>query len=298
MRSLHKIGTAKVVIYSEKTNTFLHPRLSGAGRDLGDEIRLDEGVDRGDDEHQADQGNEDQADDLHALEPGLAVPAHGLEHAPETVYHVHPEGREPDQVDDNDPPAAEGNLQQQIGIILEVAYAEHLRQLHLGPEMGQVEGDQAQDHDAQHEHVLGRPGIRRGLAGHVIALPAAACADILPGQPEAVQDVDGESQRQDRDHDGDDRRGHEVAAQLEQAVALAEKRLVRSGGSPLPGEGVDYGEEIDRGVDEHEQDQERTAHRLDEFLADRGIEDEHRVWFYSCLDCKYSPNLASFIIFK
>ena len=87
-----------------------------------------------------------------------------------------------------------------------------------------------------------------------------------------------EAERQDRDHDGNDRRGHEVAAELEQAVALAEEIRVGRGNAELAREGIDHGEEVDRRVQKEEDNQEGSTHRLDEFLADRGVEYKHRVW--------------------
>ena len=62
---------------------------------LSYEIGLDEGVHCNSDEHQADKAYYDDTDDLHSLEPGLSVPAYSLEHAPEAVGKVEPDGCEP-----------------------------------------------------------------------------------------------------------------------------------------------------------------------------------------------------------
>ena len=110
--------------------------------------------------------------------------------------------------------------------------------------------------------------------------------------------MDDEAERKDRNHDGDEWRGHKVAAQFEDAVTLAEERFVSRHRTELPDEGVDDGEEVDRAVQQEENNQEGATHRLDEFLADRRIEYKHLVCINAGLDCKYNPNLASFIIFQ
>ena len=242
---------------------------------LGDKVGLDESVDRSGDEKEADDAGDDHADHLKALEPGLSAPADGLEHAPETVGQVQADRHEPDDVEDEDPPLAEGDVQQEIGIVLEIADAEHLGQLHLGPEMGQVEADETDDDDTEDEHVLGRPGIGRSLARHFIALPAAAGLEVLPGEPAAVDDVDEEAESEDRDHDGNESGAHEVAAELEQAVTRGEEFLVSHRSAVLARERVDDGEEVDGSVKQKENDKESTSDALDEFLSDGGVEYEH-----------------------
>ena len=237
---------------------------------LGYEVGLDEGVDRGEDEEEDDDDRNDGADDLEPLEPGLSAPADGLEHAPETVGDVQAHCNEPDDVEEDDPPFAEGDVQQEVGIVLIIAHAEHLGQLHLGPEMGQVEADETDDDDTEYEHVLGRPGIGRSLARHFIALPAAAGLEVLPGEPAAVDDVDQETEGEDGDHNGNESGAHEVAAELEQAVTRREKLLVSGTGAVFSGEGVDDREEVDGSVQEQEDEEEGAGDALDELLADGG----------------------------
>ena len=242
---------------------------------LGDEVGLDESVDRSGDEEEDDDAGDDNADDLEPLEPGLSAPAYRLEHAPETVYEVEPDGDEPNDIEDEDPPFAERGIQQEIGVVLIIAHTEHLGKLHLGPEMGEVEADETEDDNAEDEHILGGPGISFGLAGHFIALPASAGFHILPRQPAAIDDMDQETEREDRDHDGDESGAHEVAAELEQAVSCGEELLVSSHDAVLAGERVDDREEVDSTVQQKEDDKESTTDALDEFLSDGGIEYEH-----------------------
>ena len=265
MRSLHKIGTAKV-----------HKKyvLDKFYR-LGDEVGLYEGVDRGGGEEEDDEAGDDGADDLEPLEPGLSAPADGLEHAPETVGDVQADCHEPDDVEEDDPPFSEGDVQEEVRIVLIIADAEHLGQLHLGPEVGEMEEDESDDDDAEDEHVLGGPGVGSGLAGHLVALPAAAGLEILPGQPASVSDVDEEAEGEDGNHDGDETGAHEVAAEFEKTVTRGEKFLVGCTGTVFTGEGVDYREEVDGPVKQKENDKESTRDALDEFLSDRRVEYEH-----------------------
>ena len=55
---------------------------------LCNEIGLDECIDSDYGEKHADDADQNDADDLDAFEPGSTVPAHSLEHAPESVYKM------------------------------------------------------------------------------------------------------------------------------------------------------------------------------------------------------------------
>ena len=269
MRSLHKIGTAKV-----------HKKyvLDKFNRPLGDEVGLDEGVDGSGDEQEDDEGSHNHADDLEPLEPGLAAPADGLEHTPEAVHEVEPDGCEPDKVEDEDPPLAERSVEQEVGIVLEIAYSEHLGELHLGPEVGQVEADESEDDDTEDKHILGGPGVGLGLARDLISLPTSTGLDILPGKPASVDDVHEETKCEDRHHNVNEGSAHKVAAELEEAVSGREELVVIGDHAVLAGEGVDDGEEVDGTVQQKEDDKESTTDALDEFLSDGGVEYEHFYW--------------------
>ena len=242
---------------------------------LGDKVGLNEGIDRSSDEHEDDEGSDYYADNLKALEPGLSAPADGLEHAPEAVHEMKPYCTEPDEVQDEDPPLAEGCVQQKVRIVLESADTEHLGKLHLGPEMGEVEADESEDDKTEDQHVLGRPGVSVGLAGHFIALPAATGLDILPRQPATIDDMDEEAKGKDRDHDVDESRAHKIAAKLEKTVSCGEELVIIGYNTILAGEGVDDREEVDGTVQQKEDDKESTTDALDEFLSDGGVEYEH-----------------------
>ena len=124
---------------------------------LCNEVRLAESVDCDSNEHEADQGCDDDADDLESLEPGLSAPAHCLEHAPEAVAEVEPDHYEPCDVEDKDNRVAEYRGEEEVRIVLESSdpeETEQLRKLHLCPEMEQVEAYESNDDDSQNEHVL------------------------------------------------------------------------------------------------------------------------------------------------
>ena len=120
---------------------------------LSDEIGLDESIDSDACEEHADDADHDYTDILDALEPGSTVPAHSLEHAPESVYEMEPDGSEPEEVDDKHPPVAEYGGEKKVRIILESADVQKLRHLHLCPEVEEMEEDSTQDHDSEDKHV-------------------------------------------------------------------------------------------------------------------------------------------------
>ena len=120
---------------------------------LCNEIGLDECIDSDYGEKHADDADQNDADDLDALEPGSTVPAHCLEHAPESVYEMEPDGSEPEEVDDKHPPVAEYGGEKKVRIILESADVQKLRHLHLCPEVEEMEEDSTQDHDSEDKQV-------------------------------------------------------------------------------------------------------------------------------------------------
>ena len=89
-----------------------------------------------------------------AVEPNHIVPAYGLESAPETVTDMHVKGDEPDDVDGQNPPVAEGLAEQKVRIVHIGSYVKQLRHLHLRPEVEEVEADETEDEDSEHEHIL------------------------------------------------------------------------------------------------------------------------------------------------
>ena len=105
---------------------------------------------------------ENVADDLESLLPKLVAPADGLECAPEAMGKMEPQGSEPDYVKHYHPPVSEsgGEKEIRVGSFLSHEFLE----LHLVPEMGQMEGDETEHDDSEHQHVLGCPAFSPGLA--------------------------------------------------------------------------------------------------------------------------------------
>ncbi len=75
--------------------------------------------------------------------------------------------------------------------VVHILAMDDLGELHLGPELDQVNGQESEHHDAQDEHVLRRPLYLRLAAVDLIAVGAAGLA-VLDGEPERVADVDDE----------------------------------------------------------------------------------------------------------
>ena len=96
-----------------------------------------------------------------AVEPNHIVPAYGLESAPETVTDMHVKGDEPDDVESNNPPLTEGPLKQHVWILCLSAC--ELLELHVGPEMCEMESDEAEHDDAEPNHVLRSERVSLGL---------------------------------------------------------------------------------------------------------------------------------------
>ena len=183
------------------------------------------------------------------------------------VLEVQKQGNEPNDIANHHPDVLEGGQQQIVGMLRLCAH--EFLQLHLGPEMGEMEAQQTQDEDTQDGHVLGAPAIVLGLGGNLIALDAAAAGIVLDGKPDTVADMEDESQSQDGNHDGDDRGSHEVAAQLEPAVSVGEGEAVSRYLAEVPVQGIDHGEKVNGAMQKQEDYKESAGYALDELLADR-----------------------------
>ena len=118
--------------------------------------------------------------------------------------HVEPEGYEADDVYNGSPDFLEGHLQEEgahsggagdavkLGQHGEVV-VQHFLELHLGPELDKVYGEESEDHDAEDEHVFRGP-FHLGLACGDLVAVVAACGAVLDREPQGVDDVDDEQQ--------------------------------------------------------------------------------------------------------
>ena len=198
----------------------------------------------------------DVGDHLEPLEPYLVVPAYCLECAPESVCKVEPESPEPDDVDDYYIPVSEGRFKEHvwIGSFSSCPFLE----LHVSPEMCEVECKDAEDDDTEDDHVLGCPGICPGLAGNCIAVVSSAGLQVAESKDEGIDDVDDETEGKYRHHYCHYRKSHEIASECEQSVRISEMSCHR----------VNYRKEIDREMKEEENDKKKSAYAHYELLAD------------------------------
>ena len=72
------------------------------------------------------------------------------------MVEVEPDGYEPDQVNKEYPDVSESLVENGIRVVRRFCTHEFL-ELHLCPEVGEVEEDQAEDYDTEDEHVLCGP---------------------------------------------------------------------------------------------------------------------------------------------
>ena len=103
-------------------------------------------------EAEADDGRNDDTDNLESLHPSTVCKTYRLEHAPETVVKMEPYCYEPYDVDDKNPYASECIYEKVVRI--HGLFATELEELHLSPEMSKVEEQDTEDNDTKNKHVL------------------------------------------------------------------------------------------------------------------------------------------------
>ena len=176
----------------------LDNRLAGAcaaGADALDEVNHHDGGKAEEDDRRYDIG-----DAFQAGIPRVVGPAHGLEHRPYAVREVEPQGGEPYEVDHHVVPLREGVGDQRSAVgsaeAQRVLVAAHdFDELHFSPEVEQVEGQAAQDDEAQHEHVFRSPFHTRLHDRYGVTL-RAACAVVVQREDDGVDEVHHDTQRQ------------------------------------------------------------------------------------------------------
>ena len=92
------------------------------------------------------------ADIGESLLPVLVAETHALECAPETVAEVKTESYEPYDVNNNPDPAAECGVEEVVRVCCMVAL--ELCELHVSPEVVEVECDDTENDNSEYEHVL------------------------------------------------------------------------------------------------------------------------------------------------
>ena len=103
-------------------------------------------------EAENDDRNECVADVHESLLPDLVAQTHCLECAPETVAKVKAESYEPNDVENYNPKVLECLVKKEVRVFSVLAH--ELLELHLSPEVVEVESDEAENYDSEKEHVL------------------------------------------------------------------------------------------------------------------------------------------------
>ncbi len=117
-----------------------------------DAVCLEETVDCRNDESADDDCNYNIADIEESLLPNLVSQTHSLECAPETVAEVESESYEPYDVDSHHPPALECEVEEYIWIFSVLTH--ELLELHVSPEMVEVESHETENDNSENKHVL------------------------------------------------------------------------------------------------------------------------------------------------
>ena len=126
--------------------------LAAAAATAKKTICLKECVDSNNREAENDDRNECVADVHESLLPDLVAQTHCLECAPETVTKVKAESYEPNDVENYNPKALECLVKKEVRVFSVLAH--ELLELHLSPEVVEVESDEAENYDSEKEHVL------------------------------------------------------------------------------------------------------------------------------------------------
>ena len=153
-----------------------------------------------------------------SLLPDLVAQTHCLECAPETVAEVKTEGYEPYDVDNYHPPVLECCVEEEVRILCVLTH--ELLELHLSPEVVQVECDETENDNSENKHILCCPRTSLSLVCNCITLSTTSLV-VTVRKNECVSDVHDETERKYRDHDSYDRKCHEVASCLEETVSAA-----------------------------------------------------------------------------
>ena len=142
--------------------------------------------------------------------PNLIVQTYGMESRPETVTEVKPQGPYPNDVNKSHHRVGELVDNQFIGIFSRSS-PDKMLQLHLRPEIEQMDNDNPQYDYTEYQHVARLPGGRFRQILHGIT-HVSASFPVIQGDDESIKDMNNESQCQHRHHNPDkDIRIHEFA---------------------------------------------------------------------------------------
>ena len=109
-----------------------------------------------------DDSNYNIADVHESLLPNLVAHSDALECAPETMAEVETESSEPNEVNYNPNPVSECRVEENVWILSMVSL--ELSELHVSPEVVEVECYNTKNDNSENEHVLGSPRLSLTLA--------------------------------------------------------------------------------------------------------------------------------------
>ena len=170
---------------------------------------------------------------------------------------VEPEGEEPNQVDHHVVPLREGVLNQRSAVLRREAerifmVSQHLDQLHLRPEVEQMEQQTAEDDPSQRKHVFRCPLHTLFLHGNGITLRTARLV-VVHGQHQRINEVDQDTGDQ---HQRSDQR-------IPVGTQECADRVVRLGREDR--------HDVHRHVEEDKEHEETTGNAHYQLLAKRRI---------------------------
>ena len=208
------------------------------------------GAEEVDENHDGEPEEYDRGDDVgDAFQtgvPGVVGPSDALEHRPYAVGEVEPQGGEPHEVDHHVVPLREGVADQRgavggtvpegVGVL-----SHELDELHLRPEVEEVEQQTGQDDESQDEHVFRSPCHARLLHGDGIALLSAGLV-VAEREDDGVEEVDQDA---GGEHDGSG-----------QGVPVGPEELTDG----VVGLRRDDGRDVHRHVEEDEEHEETPRH--------------------------------------
>ena len=218
-------------------------------------VRLEECVYSCCAEAENDDSNYSIADVSESLLPDLVAETDCLECAPETVAKVKTESYEPYDVDNYHPPVLECLVEEEVRVCSVLTH--ELLKLHLSPEVVEVECEETKNDDTENEHVLRSPRLSLALASAGVTLKTAASTKVTCSEDECINDVYEETSCENWNHDGHDRKRHEIATSLEKSVCCTICAL----------ECVNNREKVDCHVKEKEHDKEKAAYAHDKLLG-------------------------------
>ena len=173
------------------------------------------------------------------------------------MCEVETESSEPKNVKNYHPTVLECLVEEEVWVLSMVTL--ELLELHVSPEVVEVECDETEYYDSENEHILRSPRLCLTLAAASITLVTATSFEVACCKDKCVNNVYEEASCKNWNHDCHDWKCHEIAACLEKTLSCTICAL----------ECVNNREKVDCHVKEKEHDKEKAAYTHDKLLYDR-----------------------------